>query len=61
MTVKFDPNHTEFISPAAVRSLQRREKGGKYNYRKDAQEEQGRRKEMRRLEENELAVAKVFA
>lgn len=51
----------EFISPAAVRSLRRREKGGKYNYRKDAEEEQQRRKEMRRLEENELAVSKVFA
>lgn len=51
----------EFISPAAVRSLARREKGGKYNYRKDAQEEQERRKEMRRLGEDELAISNVFA
>jgi ribosome biogenesis protein BRX1 len=51
----------EFISPAAVRSLARREKGGKYNYRKDAEQEQERRKEMRRLGEDELAVSKVFA
>jgi ribosome biogenesis protein BRX1 len=50
----------EFISPAAVRSLIRREKGGKYNYRKDAQEGQERRKEMRRLGEDELAVSNVF-
>jgi len=51
----------EFISPAAVKSLARREKGGKYNYRKDAEQEQLRRKEMRRLGEDELAVSKVFA
>jgi len=51
----------EFISPAAVKSLARREKGGKYNYRKDAEQEQLRRKEMRQLGEDELAVSKVFA
>lgn len=44
-----------------MRSLHRREKGGKYNHRIDAQEEQERRKSMRRLEEDDLAVAKVFA
>jgi len=55
-------NHyfVEFISPAAVKSLARREKGGKYNYRKDAEQEQLQRKEMRRLGEDELAVSKVF-
>ncbi|EKM82480.1 hypothetical protein AGABI1DRAFT_111094 [Agaricus bisporus var. burnettii JB137-S8] len=54
-------SNPEFISPAAVRSLQRREKGDKYNYRKDAQVEQEKRKDMRRLAEDELAVANVFA
>ncbi|KXN92281.1 Ribosome biogenesis protein BRX1 [Leucoagaricus sp. SymC.cos] len=50
-------SNPEFISPALIR----REKGGKYSYRKDAEQGQERRKEMRRLGENELAVSKVFA
>ena len=53
--------HLEFISPTAIRSAIRREKGGKYNYRKDTQIESTRRKEMRKLGEDELAVSKVFA
>ena len=50
----------EFISPTAIRSAIRREKGGKYNYRKDTQAETARRKEMRKLGEDDLAVSKVF-
>ena len=51
----------EFISPTAIRSAIRREKGGKYKYRKDTQAETARRKEMRKLGEDDLAVSKVFA
>ena len=52
---------TEFVSPAAVRSAIKREKGMKYGGRKDAEREQSHRKESRKLPENELAVSKVFA
>jgi ribosome biogenesis protein BRX1 len=51
----------EFISPSAVRSALRREQGSKYNKRKDAEVESTRRKEMRKREEGDLTVAKVFA
>lgn len=51
----------EFVSPTAIRTAIRQEKGGKYKYRKDTQAENIRRKEMRRLGEDELAVSKVFA
>lgn len=51
----------EFVSPAAVRSALNREKGNKYKVRKFAEEERSGRREGRRLEEDELAVAKVFA
>jgi ribosome biogenesis protein BRX1 len=51
----------EFISPSAVRSALRREQGGKYNRRKDAEVESTKRKEMRKRGEGDLAVAKVFA
>lgn len=54
-------SNPEFVSPAVVKSLARREKGSKYNYRKNVEQEQARRKEIRRLEEDELAVSKVFA
>lgn len=50
----------EFISPTAIRTAIRREKGGKYNYRKDTEVESRRRKEMRKLDEDELGVTKVF-
>lgn len=50
----------EFISPTAVRSAIKREKGNKYNYRKDTQAETRRRKEMHKRDEDELAVSKVF-
>ena len=39
----------------------RREKGDKYGSRKHAQAERGVRKELRKREEDDLAVAKVFA
>ena len=39
----------------------KREKGDKYGSRKHAQAERGLRKDLRRLEEDELAVSKVFA
>ncbi|KAF4614955.1 hypothetical protein D9613_002748 [Agrocybe pediades] len=54
-------SNPEFISPAAARIALKREKGGKYNARKDAEQETERRREMRKLEESELAVSKVFA
>ncbi|KAF8637419.1 hypothetical protein AX17_002914 [Amanita inopinata Kibby_2008] len=54
-------SNPEFVSPSAVRSMLRREKGDKYNKRKDAEQETIRRKEMRKRVEDELAVSKVFA
>lgn len=51
----------EFISPSAVRSALRREQGGRYNQRKDAEEEEMKRREMRKRDEDALAVSKVFA
>ncbi|KAI1783987.1 Brix-domain-containing protein [Ganoderma leucocontextum] len=54
-------SNPEFVTPTAVRSAVRREKGEKYGNRKDAQAERGLRKDLRKLEEDELAVSKVFA
>ncbi|KAJ7063454.1 ribosome biogenesis protein BRX1 [Mycena amicta] len=54
-------SNPEFISPTAVRSAIRREKGAKYGHRKDAEIESSRRKELRKRDEDELAVSKVFA
>ncbi|KAK7035483.1 Ribosome biogenesis protein brx1 [Paramarasmius palmivorus] len=54
-------SNPEFVSPAAVRSAMRKEKGQKYNIRKHAEDEQSRRKEKQARGENELAVSKVFA
>ncbi|EJF66282.1 Brix-domain-containing protein [Dichomitus squalens LYAD-421 SS1] len=53
-------SNPEFVTPAAVRSALKREKGDKYGNRKHAQAERGLRKDLRRLEEDELAVSKVF-
>lgn len=39
----------------------KREKGTKYGNRKDAEEENFRRKELRKRGEDDLAVSKVFA
>ncbi|KAJ7582993.1 Brix domain-containing protein [Mycena floridula] len=54
-------SNPEFISPAAVRSALRKEQGKKYNNRKDAETSASARREHRRLEQDELAVSKVFA
>ncbi|KAF8629998.1 hypothetical protein AX15_003169 [Amanita polypyramis BW_CC] len=54
-------SNPEFVSPSAVRSMLRREKGSKYNRRKDAEQEMVKRKQSRKLPEDELAVSKVFA
>ena len=54
-------SNPEFVSPAAVRSALRREKGSKYGSRKQAEQEQLERKEKRKRPEDELAVSKVFA
>jgi ribosome biogenesis protein BRX1 len=51
----------EFISPAAVRSALRRSKGDGYRMRKEAEEESAKRKELRKRDEDDLAVSKVFA
>ena len=51
----------EFVSPAAIRSSIRREKGQKYGMRKQAEQEQVARRDLRKREEDELAVAKVFS
>lgn len=52
---------TEFVSPAAVRSALKREKGDKYGQRKHAEQERAEREAVRKLEEDQLAVAKVFS
>ncbi|KIM48767.1 hypothetical protein M413DRAFT_437944, partial [Hebeloma cylindrosporum] len=54
-------SNPEFVSPAAARMALKREKGGKYNNRKDAEEETQRRREGRQREEDALGVRKVFA
>ncbi|KAF5380869.1 hypothetical protein D9615_004145 [Tricholomella constricta] len=54
-------SNPEFISPTAVRSALRREQGGKYGHRKDAEEGTRKRKDMRKRSEDDLAVHKVFA
>ncbi|KAI9061500.1 Brix-domain-containing protein [Trametes sanguinea] len=54
-------SNPEFVTPTAVRSALRREKGEKYGHRKHAQAERSLRKDRRQLGEDELAVSKVFA
>ncbi|EGN95558.1 hypothetical protein SERLA73DRAFT_95074 [Serpula lacrymans var. lacrymans S7.3] len=54
-------SNPEFISPSSVRSMARREKGDKYNQRKNAEEESSKRKEYRKRGEDVLAVSRVFA
>jgi ribosome biogenesis protein BRX1 len=51
----------EFVTPASTRSLVRQAKGDKYRQRKEAQEDISKRKELRKREEDVLAVSKVFA
>ncbi|KAI0311598.1 ribosome biogenesis protein BRX1 [Amylostereum chailletii] len=54
-------SNPEFISPTAVRSAMRREKGNRYKERRQAETERLGRKDVRKLEEDELAVSKVFS
>ncbi|KAI0713374.1 Brix-domain-containing protein [Earliella scabrosa] len=54
-------SNPEFVTPAAIRAAMRREKGDKYGSRKHAQAERSIRKDLRKREEDELAVSKVFA
>lgn len=54
-------SNPEFVSPAAVRSALRREKGSKYGIRKQAEEESALRRDALQRPEDELAVSKVFA
>ncbi|TDL25018.1 Brix-domain-containing protein [Rickenella mellea] len=54
-------SNPEFISPAAVRSALKREKGDKYQVRKYTDAERSGRRERRRREEEDLAVGNVFA
>ena len=51
----------EYVTPSSVRSMMRQTKGDKYRQRKEAQEETSKRKELRKREEDVLAVSKVFA
>ncbi|KAN0140796.1 Brix domain containing protein [Lactarius tabidus] len=51
----------EFVSPAQVRSVRRRERGDRYKERKLAQQERASRQIERKRGEDPLAVAKVFA
>ncbi|EJD05696.1 ribosome biogenesis protein BRX1 [Fomitiporia mediterranea MF3/22] len=51
----------EFVSPAVVRSAIRREKGEKYRTRQESKMQRHERREDRRMDEDELAVRKVFA
>jgi len=51
----------EFVSPAQVRSIRRRERGDRYKERKLAQHERASRQIERKRGEDPLAVAKVFA
>jgi len=54
-------SNPEYVSPSAVRQRERQAKGIKYKVRKAAEQERGTRKENQKLEEDELAVRKVFA
>jgi ribosome biogenesis protein BRX1 len=53
--------HPEYVSPSAVRQVERKAKGIKYKVRKAVEHERATRKENQKLEEDELAVRKVFA
>jgi ribosome biogenesis protein BRX1 len=54
-------SNPEFVTPTAVRSAVKRQQGEKYRNRKLAQVERGQRKDQRQLEEDPLAVTKVFS
>ena len=52
---------SEFVSPAAVRAALNKERGNRYKSRKFQEQERTGRKDHRKLEEDPLAVSKVFA
>ncbi|OCH85693.1 Brix-domain-containing protein [Obba rivulosa] len=54
-------SNPEFVSPAAVRAALNKERGIRYKNRKFAEEERSGRQDLRKREEDELAVSKVFA
>jgi len=54
-------SNPEYVSPSALRQAQRNAKGTKYKARKAVEHERATRKENQKLEEDELAVRKVFA
>jgi len=53
-------SNPEFITPTAIRRLVKQNKGDKYGKRKDAEQDNARRKALRRREEDALAVSKIF-
>jgi len=53
-------SNPEFITPTAIRRMTKQSKGDTYGKRKDAQEDHARRKVLRRMEGDVLAVSKVF-
>lgn len=53
-------NVAEYITPTTIRRLVKQNKGDRYGKRKDAQQDNARRKALRRREEDALAVSKVF-
>ena len=53
-------NVAEFITPTAIRRLVKQSKGDRYGKRKDAEQDNARRKALRQREEDALAVSKVF-
>jgi len=53
-------SNPEFVTPTSIRAAMRQVKGNRYAIRQHAQEERAERKENRRLEEDPLAVSKVF-
>lgn len=53
-------SNPEFVTPTSIRAALRQTKGNRYAVRQHAQVERAGRKENRRLEEDPLAVSKVF-
>ncbi|KAF9792358.1 ribosome biogenesis protein BRX1 [Thelephora terrestris] len=53
-------SNPEFVTPTSIRAAMRQAKGNRYASRQHAQSERTERKENRRLEEDQLAVSKVF-
>jgi hypothetical protein len=62
-TIRIPARPSEFISPASARASFKRIQGQKYKQRKNVQSERDDRRTRQRdeLEEDELAVGRVFA